>query len=348
MNAGRARVRAVEAAATWGYRAGWAALRLVPEGAAYAAFDLVARVVARRRGPSVRRLRANYAKVRPELDELSLDRLTTRGVQSYLRYWCEAFLLPTWSPQRIWVAMRLEGEPDAQRLLRSGGSAVMFLGHLGNWDICGAWSTLHLAQATTVAERLRPAGLFDQFLAFRESLGMRIIPLDAGSQVFGQLRAALRAGAFVALLADRDLTSGGVEVSLCGHPARMAVGPAALALATGAPLHPVSVWYEPLPGRGLLRRYRTVARIHPRVPVPAQGTSRDRAAAMTQACADVIGATVRERTQDWHMMQRVFLADLDADRLPAVPRSKRAQGKTFDAGDPAVSQGAIRPAGGRR
>ena len=38
------------------------------------------------------------------------------------------------------------------------------------------------------------------------------------------------------LLADRDLTAKGVEVDLLGHRARMAEGPAALAITTGAPL----------------------------------------------------------------------------------------------------------------
>ena len=39
---------------------------------------------------------------------------------------------------------------------------------------------------------------------------------------------------------------------------------------------------------------------------------------MTQACADVLGAAIREHTQDWHMLQRVFVDDLD--RAPAALR----------------------------
>jgi KDO2-lipid IV(A) lauroyltransferase len=39
---------------------------------------------------------------------------------------------------------------------------------------------------------------------------------------------------------------------------------------------------------------------------------------MTQACADVLGAAVREHPADWHMLQRVFLADLDPARLAAT------------------------------
>jgi KDO2-lipid IV(A) lauroyltransferase len=35
---------------------------------------------------------------------------------------------------------------------------------------------------------------------------------------------------------------------------------------------------------------------------------------MTQRCADALGTTIREHTQDWHMLQRVFLEDLENGR----------------------------------
>jgi KDO2-lipid IV(A) lauroyltransferase len=31
---------------------------------------------------------------------------------------------------------------------------------------------------------------------------------------------------------------------------------------------------------------------------------------MTQACADALAEGIREHPQDWHMLQRVFVADL--------------------------------------
>jgi KDO2-lipid IV(A) lauroyltransferase len=44
---------------------------------------------------------------------------------------------------------------------------------------------------------------------------------------------------------------------------------------------------------------------------------------MTQACADVLTQAVREHTDDWHMMQRVFTKDLVGARVsePAVDGS---------------------------
>ena len=129
------------------------------------------------------------------------------------------------------------------------------------------------------------------------------------------------------LLADRDLTDRGIEVDLCGHRSKMAAGPAALALASGAALHPVSIHYERVDGPSW--RHRIVITFHDRVEVPATGTTRAKAVAMTQQCADALGAAIVEHTADWHMLQRVFLDDLEprpaaAGRAPGRPGARGA------------------------
>jgi KDO2-lipid IV(A) lauroyltransferase len=301
-----------ERAVLVGYRLGWALVRRVPGRLAYGTFDVIADVAWRRRGKGVERMRSNYATVRPELAPGELDALVRAGMRSYLRYWCESFRLPDFSVDDLISGVRTIGDEAVREHLQSGRSAVIFLGHLGNWDLGGAWSTTQLAPVTTVAERLKPEELFDEFLAFREGLGMRILPLTGGSDVFRELTKACRSGALVALLADRDLTRGGIEVDFCGQKARMAVGPAALAVNTGAALHPCTMHYEPQPqGFG----WRTVVTFHDAVATPTQGTTREKVQAMTQACADMLGQGVREHTQDWHMMQRVFAKDLIEDRM---------------------------------
>ena len=307
--------RLTDRAALTAYRAGWSLVRRLPERVAYAVFDLIADVAARRGGSGVARMRANFARVRPELDAAGLDALVRAGMRSYFRYWCEAFRLPDLTEADLVARVRTLGDAPVRAHLGAGKPAVMFLGHMGNWDLAGAWSTTQLAPVTTVAERLKPEELYDEFLGFRERLGMRILPLTGGSDVFRELTKALRASAFVALLADRDLTAGGVEVDFCGHRARMAVGPAALAVTTGAALHPVSVHYE---RRATGRGYELVIVFHDRVVVPATGTTREKVATMTQACADALTGAVREHTEDWHMMQRVFVEDLDPARMPVA------------------------------
>jgi lauroyl/myristoyl acyltransferase len=292
-----------------GHRIGWGAVRRMPERAAYALFDALADLTVARGGAA--RMRANYARVRPELDDAALDALVRDGMRRYLRYYCEAFRLPELSGEDLADRVRAEGLGPVREVLDAGESLVCFLGHLGNWDLAGAWGTTHLGPVTTVAERLEPEAVFREFLDFREGLGMTILPLTGGPDVFAELRRATRRPGLIPLLADRDLTARGIEVDFCGRRARMAPGPAALALAERRPLFPVSIRHERRAGGG----WGIVITFHPPVEVPATGTTREKAVAMTQQCADVLGAVVREHTSDWHMLQRVFVEDLDPSRL---------------------------------
>lgn len=292
------------------YRLGWAAVRRMPERAAYAAFDGIARVMHRRGGKGVDRLRANYARVRPELGPAELDALVLAGLRSYMRYWCEAFRLPDMTIDELVDRVRLPGIEALRAQLDSGGPGVLFLGHLGNWDMLGAWATTQLAPVTTVAERLEPEELFEEFLSFREALGMTILPLTGGQSAFGQLLRAARDGALIPLLADRDLTTSGIPVTLCGHAASAAAGPAALAVASGAPLFSLGVHYERRPDG----RYDVVGTFGGPYD-PPEGLARDaQIAALTQRCVDDLSVVIREHTEDWHVMQRVFTDDLPRRR----------------------------------
>lgn len=289
-----------------GYRAAWALVKLLPERAAYGLFDRIADRMAARGGRSVQRMRANYARVRPELGPRELDELVRAGTRSYLRYWCDAFRLSLLSPEQLDARMHLIGhDQEARALAAAGKPLICFLGHLGNWDTAGAWSTGHFAHVTTVAERLKPEEVFQEFLDFRTSLGMTILPLTGGHDLYPTLRRAVEAGGFVPLLADRDLTRHGVDVTLAGQPARAAIGPARLAIETGAPLYPLALHYEPNGSGG----YRVVADFGARVEVPSEGTMADKVQVMTQECMDHLSRTIVARTEDWHMMQRVFMED---------------------------------------
>lgn len=304
-----------------GFRVGWAGLRFLPERAAYRLFDTAADLLHARGG--TRQLRANYARVRPDLGPDELDRLTRQGARAALRYYCEAFRLPGLAPSDVLERVRVVGDAPIRATLAEGGSVVGFLGHLGNWDLAGAWGALELGPVTTVAERLEPEAMYAEFLAFREGLGLTIHPLTGGGDVFTLLRQAARGPGIIPLLADRDLTRRGITVNLCGHPARVAVGPAALALAEARPLHPITIAHEERgrPGSG---RWGICITFHEAVPVPSGGTTHDKVASMTQGCVDALGAVIAADPTQWHMMQKVFVADLDPDRLARAEAGERS------------------------
>ncbi|MEU9146971.1 phosphatidylinositol mannoside acyltransferase [Streptomyces sp. NPDC048349] len=284
------------------YGLGWAGVKKLPEPAAVALGRKIADVAWKRRGKSVLRLESNLARVVPDATPERLRELSQAGMRSYMRYWMESFRLPAMDARRFAEDVRLEDEHILREAIASGRGVVAALPHLANWDLAGAWVTGHVGVPfTTVAERLKPESLYDRFVAYRESLGMEVLP-HSGGAAFGALARRLRSGGLVCLVADRDLSASGVEVDFFGAAARMPAGPALLAQQTGAVLLPVTLYYGESP--------KMYGRIHPAVDVPATGTRTEKTAAMTQALADAFAQGIAEHPEDWHMLQRLWLDDL--------------------------------------
>jgi lauroyl/myristoyl acyltransferase len=292
----RAAAAASDNAVALGYASAWRLVRRLPERRARALFARIADEVYRRDGKSVQRLRHNLAHVVPP--ETDLDGLTHEAVRSYLRYWCESFRLPAWPVEDVLRRTRVVEEHLFHDLYAEGRGLVAPLPHMANWDWAGVWATAKGMPLVTVAERLKPERLYDEFVAYRHSLGMQILPLTGGPPTFPRLVEWVGAGGFACLLADRDLSRSGVEVDLCGHPARMPRGPALLARETGAPLMPVTLSYD-----GDLMEVR----MHDPVP---HADGEDGIVRMMQGVADAFTEAIRAHPQDWHMMQRVFSDDL--------------------------------------
>ncbi|MEU7729093.1 phosphatidylinositol mannoside acyltransferase [Streptomyces sp. NPDC040724] len=285
------------------YGLGWAGVKKLPEPAAVALGRRIADFAWKRRGKSVLRLESNLARVVPDAGPERLRELSKAGMRSYMRYWMESFRLPTMDPERFSTDVEFQDEQLLRDALASGRGVVVALPHLANWDLAGAWAIGHIGVPfTTVAERLKPETLYDRFVAYRESLGMEVLP-HSGGAAFGTLARRLRSGGLVCLVADRDLSASGVEVDFFGSTARMPAGPALLAQQTGAVLLPATLHYGDTP--------KMYGRIHPEVEVPKKGTRTEKTAVMTQALADAFAWGIAEHPEDWHMLQRLWLDDLE-------------------------------------
>ncbi|MGW7266640.1 phosphatidylinositol mannoside acyltransferase [Streptomyces sp. NPDC054842] len=291
------------------YALGWSTVKKLPEPAAVRLGRAVADLAWKQRGKGVQRLESNYARVVPDATPDRLAELSRAGMRSYLRYWMESFRLPAWSEERVRGGFEAKDLHHLTEGLAAGKGVVLALPHLGNWDLAGAWVTTELGiPFTTVAERLKPESLYDRFVAYREGLGMEVLPHSGGS-AFGMLARRLREGGLVCLVADRDLSASGVEVDFFGETARMPAGPALLAQQTGALLLPVTLWFDDSP---VMK-----GRVHPPVGVPVSGTRAEKTSVMTQALADAFATGIADHPEDWHMLQRLWLADLEPRPEPS-------------------------------
>ncbi|GAC57371.1 putative acyltransferase [Gordonia hirsuta DSM 44140 = NBRC 16056] len=282
-------------AADLGYRAGWSVVRHAPETLARNAFDLVGTVAGRRHGGPVQ-LRKNLARVIGTTPEQVPDELVTQAVRSYARYWRESFRLPSTDPARIVDEVIISPEDVAlvAEHAGSGRGLIFALPHSGNWDTAGVWLVTHHGEFATVAERLEPESLFEQFVAYRESLGFVVYPLTGGEQPpFPALAERLRAGGLVCLMGDRDLSRHGVPVTFFGERTRMPAGPAKLAVETGAALVAVHHSYPDDHSSKIVLT---------QIPV-------DDVAQTTQRLATAYETGIASAPADWHMFQPLWEAD---------------------------------------
>jgi KDO2-lipid IV(A) lauroyltransferase len=302
---------------------GWGLVCRLPESVARALFNFGADVAWRREGPGVRVLEGNLVRVLRTDSAFSdtdndtenefgaeLRSLSRAVMRSYARYYLETFRLQTIPDARIQAGMHVNMENVDLTLqhMKNGRGVIYALPHMGDFEQAGLWvNRAGAGSFTTVAERLKPESVFQKFLEFRQALGMEVLPTTGGPHPFGVMAQRLRAGKLICIVADRDLSDTGVEVDFFGEKALFPAGPAALAVQTGAALMPVACWF--------VGDDEWAAHVFDEIPMPAEGTRKEKAAAMTQALAAVFEQAIREHPEDWHMLQKVFVSDLDPVRL---------------------------------
>ena len=273
----------------------------MPTPIAYYLFNKAALIVWRAESKSIKQLELNLSRV---LDCAETDPrirpLSLQAMQSYMRYYCETFMLPRWSDDQLLGRVRAEHSEQVHEALKSGG-AILTLPHLANWDWAGAWAARNFGSLCTVAERLRPEGVFQKFLKARESRGLTLMPLTGAGGTYEFLRDSVNQGRLVALLGDRDVAKSGMGNQFFGHRASLPIGAALLALDTGRPLFTCAPWYD---GQDLVIDFDAEI-IFDRSPV--QGRDRlKRAQEITKQIAKNFETHIRNHPENWHQLQPVW------------------------------------------
>jgi len=277
------------------YFAGWRVVRWLPESTAYKLAYSVSDFLVKRNGKSVQRLRSNLSRTQPGMTALDLDLLVIEAMRSYMRYWCDTFRLPDWSKKRILETVTVTNEHLLIDAIAAKTGVIVAVPHAGNWDHAGAYFCAKGIRLVTVAERLKPEKLFLKFLAYRQAMGMEVLPLDG--RVLNTLEERLNEGALVALVSDRDLSRSGIEVEFFGGKARMPAGPALLALRTKAPLITAFVSYTET---GVHIEFRNII-------VPSSGDEHSKVKEIVQMTAQNFEDGISESPEDWHMLQRIWI-----------------------------------------
>ena len=236
---------------------------------------------------------ANQAQVLGRPVDDPLVRASAReAFASYARHWFDTFHVLGWDDEQLMAAFKFDGAELVEKGLAEGKGVVIALPHMGNWDVGGRAMGLRVAPIVSVAEHLKPERLFELFLEHRRQLQMEIIDL-ASDHVGRQLTKKLEENRIVALVADRDLSGGGVEVEMFGRTRRMPAGPALLSLSSGAPL----ISGPTFPTKDGWIEVLTEVSIEP------TGRRKDDIIALTRALAASFERAIASAPSDWHLFQ---------------------------------------------
>jgi len=291
--------RARRAAPYYAYRCASLFARALPETLGQAASEHVGVVAGRLARGRRANMAANLARVRGAgLRGPALEAALDRAFASYGRYWLETFRLPDRTPAELAAGMRCEGLENLAAAAAGGRGVVLAIPHLGGWEWGGAWLASIGLPMTVVVEVIEPPALFAWFSALRTRLGLRVVPL--GPAAGAEMLRSLRAGEIVGLLGDRDLSGNGVPVEFFGAMTTLPVGPATLALRTGAPLLVCAVYFEGSGHGGFISAPLDTSR---------HAAIHEDVRRVTQELAHVFERLVRRAPEQWHVFQPNWPSD---------------------------------------
>jgi len=131
----------------------------------------------------------------------------------------------------------MRGEEEPAELVReataSGRGALIVTGHVGNWEMAGAYIA-HRGYPISAVVKRQSNEAFDRYLwKARRAVGIEPIYME---EAYVRIPEAIEQGRLVALVADQDAGPRGIFVPHLGRMASTFKGPARLALTLGVPL----------------------------------------------------------------------------------------------------------------
>lgn len=239
-------------------------------------------------------------------DPRALELLVRSAFRHGARYYLEVARTPALGNDDLVDRLVVE-TPDVVDEAFATGRAVIFVGlHFGAIELPARFLAARVGGAVAPMETVSDPGLQDYFVRTRGAAGIRIVGLREARR---ELLRALRGGTSVGLVGDRDLTGGGQPVALFGAPANLPLGPAMLAVESGAPLYVAAV------RRAGPTRYR--GRLE-RVVVPTEGSRRDRVTATTTGLAAAFERVVAVAPEQWWAVFFPIWPDLEGGLVPAA------------------------------
>jgi KDO2-lipid IV(A) lauroyltransferase len=269
----------------------FAAMRALPIAAASALGGALARGIGPHLGVSGR-ARRNLRAALPGLDEGDVER-TLRAMWDNLGRVAAEY--PHLRRIRVFAPggrVATSGLEHLDRAVADGGRAIIFGGHLGNWEIAALAAGQYGIEVAQIYRALNNP-IVDRMIAHFRGTGSEFIP--KGRVASRRALAALRRGAHVSLLVDQKLNDG-IAVPFFGRSAMTAPALALLALHFDCAVLPARV--ERVGGA----HFRLT--IEPPLPLPKTGERAADVAALMAAVNATLEGWIRQRPEQWFWLHQ--------------------------------------------
>ncbi len=233
--------------------------------------------------------------------EHEVEAAAREAFRAYGRYWAEVLWVRPRRVPAILSAMTREGVEMVEAVQREGRGMIYVLPHVGNWEVAGAVANQLGLELIAVAEALSNYRVARWFARVRKAFGIDVAFADGGSELMDRLTAALHRGAAVALVTDRNVGTGGIDVEFFGETTALPAGAAVLALRADVPIFPVAAFFSD-GGHHLV--------IEAPVAMPETGPISRRIEVATQRVAGALESLIRRDPTQWHILQPNWPSDL--------------------------------------
>ncbi len=232
-------------------------------------------------------------------DAALLEALLRSAFRHQARYYVELARVSLMTNAYVRERLAVDTPDVVDRAFASPGPLMIVGMHFGSLELPAVFFVDRAGvQGTVPMETIDDPALQRWFARSRESVGIRVVGLREARR---ELLAALARGEPVGIVADRDLTGGGIAVPLFGHPAPLPVGPALIALEGGARVYVTAVRRS---GPG---RYRAVVE---QLESQGAGSRRERVTGFLRAEAAAFERLIEVAPEQWWAIFHPIWPDL--------------------------------------
>lgn len=183
----------------------------------------------------------------------------------------------------------VEGLEHLRSAVAEGRGVVLFTGHCGNWEWLCATISLYGFPLSPIAREIDDPRLNEFIVRIRASQGARTIGRGSTASARDMLQ-TLRNGEILGVLIDQSIRKAeSVEIPFFGEPAPTPIGPARIAIRSGAVA--IAAFHE-----------RRGARHHVRFEAPVHTSRGDDPAELTRRMSEAIEQQIARAPEQWVWM----------------------------------------------